>query len=174
MIELEKTYLAKYLPENLPNCERKEVIDVYLPKASEHPVLRLRKNGDKYVMTKKEPVVEGDSSEMLEQTIKLTEAEFKDLNRQLDGRRVSKIRYQYDYNGHVAEIDVFQEELRGLVVVDFEFETVEAKNNFEMPEFCLAEVTQEKFIAGGMLCGKSYDDIEKDLERFNYSKIDRF
>ena len=40
-----------------------------------------------------------------------------------------------------------------------------------MPDFCLADVTQEKFIAGGMICGKSYEDIEKELKRFNYVKL---
>ena len=71
-----------------------------------------------------------------------------------------------------AEIDVFQGALKGLVLVDVEFETVEEKDAFEMPEFCLVEVTQEEFIAGGMLCGKSYEDIEEGLKRYNYSRIE--
>ena len=40
-----------------------------------------------------------------------------------------------------------------------------------MPDFCLKEVTQELFIAGGMICGKSYEDIEENLKRFNYLKL---
>lgn len=43
--------------------------------------------------------------------------------------------------------------------------------SFQMPDFCLCEVTQEEFIAGGMLCGKRYTDIEADLERFGYKRI---
>ena len=57
------------------------------------------------------------------------------------------------------------------MTVDFEFETEEEKEKFEMPEFCLADVTQENFIAGGMLAGKKYKDIEKELERFEYKKL---
>ena len=60
--------------------------------------------------------------------------------------------------------------LDGLVVVDFEFGTEEEKLAFEMPDFCLVEVTQEEFIAGGMLAGKSYEDIKEKLEEFGYSK----
>ena len=52
MIELEKTYLVKKLPEGLKNCEFKEIIDVYIPASSEHPTLRIRKNGDTYEITK--------------------------------------------------------------------------------------------------------------------------
>ena len=40
-----------------------------------------------------------------------------------------------------------------------------------MPDFCLADVTEEIFIAGGMLGGKKYKDIEIDLKKFNYKKL---
>jgi len=170
MIELEKTYLAKTIPENLQDCKFKEIIDVYIPKGSEHPKLRLRKNGEKFEITKKEPVVEGDASHQEEQTIKLTKIEFEALNG-LEGKRVRKLRYNFDYNNRTAEVDVFQDALEGLVLVDFEFETIEEKDKFEMPNFCLADITQELFTAGGMICGKSYKDIESDLERFGYQKL---
>jgi CYTH domain-containing protein len=171
MIELEKTYLAKKIPENLKNCKFKEIIDVYIPKDSEHPKLRLRKDGDKFELTKKEPVNNEDASHQKEQTIILTEIEFNALNQQLEGKRIRKIRYFYDYNGRIAEFDVFQDKLSGLVVVDFEFATLDEKENFQMPDFCLADVTQEVFIAGGMICGKSYEDVEDNLNKFQYNKL---
>ena len=59
----------------------------------------------------------------------------------------------------------------GLVLVDVEFDSKGEKDVFVMPEFCLAEVTQESFIAGGMICGKSYDDIESKLSKFGYKKL---
>ena len=74
-------------------------------------------------------------------------------------------------NGKVAEIDVFQGSLKGLIVVDFEFDSMEEKESFEMPDFCLADVTNEVFIAGGMVCGKSYEDIENNLKKSNYVKL---
>ena len=170
MIELERTYLAKKLPGDLKTCESKEIIDVYLPGTSAHPKLRLRKNGDKYELTKKEPTSEGDASRQEEQTIKLTEEEFNVLNR-LKGKRVRKIRYNYTWNSQTAEIDVFQDALKGLVLIDFEFSTPEEKEKFQMPDFCLADVTQELFTAGGMLCGKNYAEIEDKLEKFGYKKL---
>ena len=170
MIELEKTYLVKRLPEGLKSCEFKEIVDVYIPESSEHPTLRIRKNGDTYEATKKEPINEGDSSRQEEQTIILTEAEFNSLSK-LDGKKVRKLRYYYNHNGNTAEIGVFQDSLKGLVIVDFEFSTIEEKDAFEMPDFCLVDITQEIFTAGGMICGKSYEDIENDLNRYNYKKL---
>lgn len=170
MIELEKTYLAKIMPADLQSFKSKEIVDIYIPKDKGHPTLRIRKNGDKYEMTKKEPIHGNDSSQQEEQTIRLTEEEFKVLN-SLDGKRVRKIRCNYDYHGQIAEIDVFQDDLAGLVLVDCEFDSIENMEKFDMPDFCLAEVTQEKFLAGGVVCGKKYVDLEKDLEKFGYKKL---
>jgi len=169
MIELERTYLLKYIPKGLETCEFKEVYDIYLPTQSKHPSLRIRKNGTKYEITKKEPIKKGDSSIQNEQTIILTDKEFEELA-QIQGKRVHKKRYYYNYKNHILEIDVFRDKFKGLILVDVEFETESDKEDFEMPEFCLAEVTQEVFIAGGMLCGKSYEDIESELAMFDYEK----
>lgn len=170
MIELERTYLAKKLPENLLQYKSKEIIDVYFPKSQFHPKIRLRKNGDRYELTKKTPV-DNDVSKLKEETIILTEEEFNEFNNNLRGKRVHKIRYYFDYEGRIAEFDIFQGELRGLILIDFEFNSTEEKKKFTIPSFCLAEVTSEDFIAGGIICGKSYNDIKKNLERFNYKKI---
>ena len=169
-IELERTFLAKYLPDGLEQCDRKEILDIYIPTESRHPTLRIRKNGKKYEITKKEPLKD-DPSEMKEETTTLTKEEFDELNKSLIGKRVRKFRYYYPYNNRTAEVDVFQDLLKGLIVVDFEFDSIDDKNNFQIPEFCLIDITQEEFIAGGMVCGKSYSDIEENLRVLGYEKI---
>jgi CYTH domain-containing protein len=170
MIELEKTYLAKNFPEGLAKCDSKKIVDVYLPANRTHPVLRLRQNGAKYELTKKTPVADNDASRQREQTIVLDAAEFRQLS-QLAGKRVSKIRYFYEYEKRTAEIDVFQEDLKGLVLVDFEFSASAEKDVFVPPDFCLADVTAEKFVAGGMICGKKYSDLAVALNKFGYKKL---
>jgi len=169
MIEYELTYLAKYLPD-LSNSKHKEIIDIYFPESKRHPDLRLRKNGDKYEMTKKCPTNDEDSSVQLEQTIILEKEEFEALSK-VSKRIVRKIRYYYSYKDKIAEIDVFQDNLKGLVLVDVEFSDETEKAKFKTPNFCLVEITQEEFIAGGMLSGKSYSDIEQNLKKYNYKKL---
>ncbi|MFP4424430.1 MAG: CYTH domain-containing protein [Candidatus Woesearchaeota archaeon] len=166
MIELEKTFLLRYIPD-LSGCEYTEVIDTYFP-LTRHPVLRLRKS-DKYQLTKKTSI-DGDASIQEEQTINLSPEEYLALS-DIKGKKLRKIRYRYHYKGHVAEIDVFKDALEGLALVDFEFATEEEKSAFEIPDFCLADVTHEDFIAGGMLCGKTYADIEKELSCFGYRPL---
>jgi CYTH domain-containing protein len=172
MIELERTFLAKNIPSELMDCKYKEIIDIYIPKEDIHPKLRIRKNGDKFELTKKQPIDNNDNSKLNEETIILNEREFNSLSK-INGKRVHKLRYYYDYNGRIAEFDIFLDELKGLVLIDFEFETEREKNDFQMPDFCLVDVTQDDFIAGGILCGKSYRDIEEDLKKYNYNKINQ-
>lgn len=171
MIELEKTYLAKYLPKGLKSCPHKKIVDIYIPKEFAHPKIRIRKNGDKYEITKKEPVAD-DPSHQLEQTIKITDKEFSELEK-LPGKKVHKIRYLYPYEGRTAEIDVFQEGLKGLVIVDFEFNSKTKKDSFVMPDFCLADITPNKVTAGGMICGKKYSDIKESLKKYGYKKLNQ-
>lgn len=170
MLEIEKTYLAKSIPEGLAACAHKELLDVYVPRESAHAHLRIRKNGDRHEITKKTPINPNDASQLKEETIVLTADEFNALA-SVPGKRIRKIRYLYPYQGMTAEVDVFQDSLAGLVVVDFEFDSPEAQRAFVMPEFCLADITQEDFIAGGVLCGKKYQDIQAELERFNYKPL---
>lgn len=170
MEEFELTYLPKSLPKDLLTFPKKEMLDIYIPSTSEHPTLRIRRQGERLEITKKEPVKGNDSSHMLETTIPLRPDEFAELST-LKGKRVGKTRYYYTENNIGYEIDVFNGDLTGLVVVDVEFRSNEEKARFKAPEWLGPEVTQEKFIAGGMLCGKSYKDIEADLARYSYKKI---
>ena len=166
-VEIEKTYLAKNLPKDLEEFPHKEIIDIYIPASERHPVLRLRKSGESYEMTKKSPISGKDSSIQNEHTIKLTEEEFEALSK-IEGKRLRKIRYYYNYKSKPLEIGVFKDDLEGLILVDIEFKTKEEMDNIATPDFCLVDVTQEEVFAGGMLCGKKYSDIEERLKVLGY------
>ncbi len=168
--ELELTYLARTIPDGLADCPSKLIVDVYYPAAELHPRLRIRQRGDQYEITKKALAHGTDSSHLIEHTIELTREEFEALT-QTPGRRVAKRRYLYDYRGRTAEIDVFEGDLAGLVEVDFEFTDRDAQLAFQMPDFCLADVTQEAFAAGGKLAGKAYADIQQELDRYGYTPL---
>jgi CYTH domain-containing protein len=171
MIELELTYLAKSIPSNLKNSPSKKIVDIYIENGTNHADLRIRKNGNKFEITRKTPVEDGDASRQTETTIPINEAEFESLSNVIS-RKVEKTRYFLEHNSRTAEFDVFEGDLAGLVVVDFEFESETEKDAFAMLDFCLADVTQEDFIAGGMIAGKNYEDIKEHLTRFGYKKLE--
>lgn len=168
-LELERTYLAKFLPNDLKNSPSKEIIDIYFPKNVHRPNIRIRQSGDLYFITKKTPTGPDTFSQQVEETIPLTAEEFLTLS-VVDGHRVVKTRYYYPHGQQIAEVDVFSGEHEGLVLVDFEFSSVEEMNNFEMPDFCLADVTEEEIIAGGILSHETMPSVMKVLEKFSYKE----
>lgn len=170
-IEYEKTYLVKSLPKGLASAKSVLIRDIYIPDAARHAHLRLRQTEDKYVITKKYPVAGDDSSQQYEHTIDLDKDEFEALA-DCSSKDFIKRRYYMELAGRPAEVDVYLEKLQGLVVVDFEFDNETAMNQFETPDFVLADVTQDEAIAGGFLAGKSIDDIMPLLAKYNYEKLE--
>ena len=170
-MEYELTFLLAEIPSEAKEISGITMEDSYLPNdLAVHPRLRIRRKGDEYFLTKKTPVSEGDASAHLEQTIKLDRAEY-DALREASTRRVSKTRYAVSIAGHECEVDVFDGMLTGLALIDFEFESKDAMSRFEAPDICGADVTQENFIAGGLLAGRSIDDIKTELDRLGYDGI---
>ncbi len=178
MVELEReyTFLVDELPADIGTFPSKIIEDNYIPGDVDHPIIRIRRNGEKYVITKKYPAdsadeLSGDSSRMVEHTIELSLDEYRALN-QLPGKRFKKRRFAYEVDGQAAEVDVYLDDLAGLVVIDFEFDSDEAMATFQRPDFIGPDVTQDSLVAGGMLCGKKYADIADELlEKYDYRPV---
>lgn len=169
-IELELTYLAREIPKEIAGIVPKKLLDIYVPETADRPFIRLRQKGEEYEITKKLPISDDDFSVQTEDTIVLSQEEFEALSVS-SHRQVEKDRYFVSIDGHAAEVDVFTGAFQGLVMIDFEFETVQQKDFFKPPVCCLADVTQELFIAGGQLAGKAYADIQANLDRFNFKPL---
>jgi CYTH domain-containing protein len=169
-LEIELTFLASYIPDEIKNVEPIFYSDMYIPMESDFAVLRLRKKGDKYEITKKIPVNEGDFSAHTEHTIPLLESEYAALKRS-KGKVIEKFRYSVKIEGHRAEVDVFTGGMRGLVLIDFEFSSGVEMSAFVPPACCLIDVTQERVILGGQLAGLNYKDIEGWLTEKEYVSL---
>jgi len=171
-LEREKTYLAAYIPNDLADYPSQIISDVYIGvgQSGQPSTLRLRRKGDTYCMTKKIPVQGTDSSRQHEHTIELSQVEYEALAGCSD-KILTKRRFVYPLAGQQAEIDVFEGRLTGLVVIDFEFTTDKALADFQAPDICLAELTQDAVIAGGQLAGKSYEDVHLALEAYGYKLL---
>jgi len=74
----------------------------------------------------------------------LTRDEFEAAWQQTGGRRVHKTRYRLEYGEHLIELDVFHEELDGLVVAEVEFDSEESLAAFQPPEWFGREVTEDE------------------------------
>lgn len=169
-IEIEKVYLAKGLPPDLSQYKSLDYIDTYVPFSDPHPHLRLRKKGEERELTKKIMITATDKSTTQEITMPLSALEYDELVT-IQGKKIIKRRYFVPVNNRIAEVDIFLDKLKGLVLIDFEFPSALERDSFVAPDFCLADVTQEEFVAGAYLAGKSFADLKEFLARFHYTPL---
>ncbi|MGI9644145.1 MAG: CHAD domain-containing protein [Ilumatobacteraceae bacterium] len=89
--------------------------------------------------------------------IQIARNAFDDLWDRTAGRRISKTRSLVPIGAHVAEVDVFHEELDGLVLAEVEFENEESLAVFEPPDWFGAEVTDDPRFSNASLAMNRLD-----------------
>ena len=126
------------------------MVDYYVPNQRSHMDLRVRKNGDKYCITRKTPVEEGVMKEV---TIPLERLEFMMLTNGIQ-TNVAKTRFDVSmfFAGTKAELDVFEGRHQGLIILEIEFRSKEASDNFSrITSNTYKEITGIEKYAGGKL-----------------------
>ena len=133
-MEIERKYLLKQLPDNLETYPHRHLEQGYLCVA---PVVRIRKDDDKYELTYKS----GGMMVRQEYNLLLTKKSYEHLKGKIDGRLITKKRYMIPYQGYTIELDVFENDLAPLILAEVEFETEEQANSFTPPEWFGKDVT---------------------------------
>ena len=134
-MEIEKKYLLKELPD-LSSCEYHKIEQAYLCTG---PVVRVRREDEKYYMTYKGSGLMSRE----EYNLPLTAESYEHLKEKADGNIISKTRYliPLEKDHLVAEVDVFKKPFAPLIMAEVEFESEEQANAFEAPEWFGEEVT---------------------------------
>ena len=137
-MEIERKYLIAKLPDNLEQYDYKDIEQGYL---NTDPVVRIRRSGEKYTLTYK-----GSGLMMREEyNLLLNEEAYYHLREKVDGRIIKKRRYLIPYqmgeNEYLIELDVFEGDLKPLLLAEVVFETREAANSFVPPDWFGEDVT---------------------------------
>ena len=134
-MEIEKKYLLKELPD-LSSCEHHKIEQAYLCTG---PVVRVRREDEKYYMTYKGSGLMSRE----EYNLPLTAESYEHVKKKADGNIISKTRYliPLGVNKLVAEVDIFEKPFAPLIMAEVEFESEEQANAFEAPEWFGEEVT---------------------------------
>lgn len=139
-VEIERKFLVARLPV-LEGLKSKPVRQGYVTLEGDSIELRLREKGGAYFLTLKS---EGGLARM-EREIEIERAQFEELWPTTGGRVVEKTRYVGALaDGTGFELDVFAGELAPLVMVEVEFDTVEAALAFTPPDWFGADVTEDR------------------------------
>ena len=158
-MEIEKKFLIESdIEKFLQNLPFKEIFQYYIN--IEDNEERYRKKDDKFFHTIKRATYNYLVREEFE--IECSKAEFENNKDRMIGNMIHKLRYNFDLDeGLVAEIDVFKEQLEGLVLVEVEFKTEEQAVNFTPPSFFGKDLTDDKKYKNKNLIFLSY--INKNL-----------
>ena len=77
-----------------------------------------------------------------EYNLPLTEEAYTHLRPKIDGLLIAKTRYLIPLNDKLtAELDIFEEDLKGLDIVEVEFDSIEEANAFTSPDWFGEDVT---------------------------------
>lgn len=151
-MEIERKFTLKRLPEQLDSYPSHHIEQAYL---CTNPVVRIRKQDEKYILTYK-------GSGMLareEYNLPLTETAYYHLREKADGNIISKRRYMIplpnpgfregypvpptDYRLTI-ELDVFDPPFAPLIMAEVEFGSKAAADAFLPPDWFDQDVTYQK------------------------------
>ena len=134
-MEIERKYLIKKLPEDLAQYPHMEMEQAYL---CTEPVVRVRKEGEDYVLTYKSKGLMVRE----EYNLPLTKESYEHLLEKADGTVITKTRYRIpEKNGLTIELDVFHGRYGGLLLAEVEFATEEEANSYCPPDWFGEDVT---------------------------------
>lgn len=133
-MEIERKYLIKSLPENLTQYPIRLIEQGYL---CTEPVVRIRRDNDKYELTYKSKGL------MIreEHNLPLTEESYEHLKAKVDGHLITKKRYMIPLEPYTIELDVFEGVHAPLILAEVEFPTEEEANAFVAPVWFDEDVT---------------------------------
>ena len=135
-VEIERKFLISRTPDWLSRCDSERIDQGYLAVGEDGSEVRVRRIGDRTVLTAKQ----GRGERRLEVEIEIGAEQFDALWALTEGRRLRKTRH-YVTNGYRIEVDVYSDELEGLIVAEVEFETEAASAEFEPPAWLGEELT---------------------------------
>ena len=143
-MEIERKFLLKELPVNLDSYPVRQLEQGYLCTA---PVVRIRRDNDKYELTYK-----GKGSMIREEhNLPLTKDAYEHLREKIDGRLIAKKRYMIPYEKYTIELDIFEGDLAPLTLAEVEFSSEEEANAFVAPDWFAEDVTFSKLYHNSFL-----------------------
>jgi adenylate cyclase len=140
VIEIERKFLVAQPPSDLERWPSTAIEQGYLTVDQDGPEVRVRRRGGKAYLT----VKAGSGRVRAEEEIEIEDDRFERLWALTEGRRIEKTRYEIEAgDGLVVELDVYEGELRGLVVAEVEFESEQAAEAFTPPDWLGPDVTDD-------------------------------
>ncbi len=125
--EIERKFLVNYLPQEIFTFPSFIIEQGYLAVECGGNEVRIRSFDGSYFLTIKSTGEE----KRIEVEIEISKSKYLSLWELTQGRRIKKKRYLYNQ----FEVDVFEENLKGLIIVEIEFKDQKSSKQFIKPNW---------------------------------------
>jgi adenylate cyclase len=136
-LEIERKYVLPGAPPELAQYPGERIEQGYVAIADDGVEVRVRRRGDKTYLT----IKSAPGEVRVEEELAIDERRFDALWALTEGRRVSKTRHLVPLDDLTAEVDVYDDDLAGLITAEVEFSSVDASARFAAPDWLGREVT---------------------------------
>lgn len=144
----------KFIPDELPDLSGLAYHDMQQGYLCMEPVVRIRKEDQKFYMTYKSKGLMTRE----EYNLPLTKEAFYHLKQKVDGRVIEKRRYLIPIeDGLTVELDLFGGDLKPLVLAEVEFPTEEQANAFVPPAWLGRDVTMDHRYHNSVMSDPDYE-----------------
>jgi adenylate cyclase len=148
-MEIERKFLVSEVPATLKPQRVLTLSQGYLRLPEGKNEVRIRRSDDGYYLT----VKSGVAMVRQEVEVAISSVHFDAIWPLTLDRRISKSRQLIAYREHTIELDVFTGSRAGLVIAEVEFQSVEAAQAFQPPDWFGREVTDDPAFANRNLAG---------------------
>lgn len=164
-MRIEATFLCRELPKDLAKQTHEKIEQGYLIDSID-PV-RIRKKGNDYSFTRKTMVSPDDFSFRDYVSIPVDKAEFEKVWK-LVIKKLTKTRYYYDLGlgSPSMRIDVFEGDLKGLILIEMIFNNDGELRSFVAPDWFGPEITKEKRLTNPAVAGKKFKALKPIIDEY--------
>lgn len=142
-VEIERKYVLAVAPPELDRFPGERIQQGYVAIAEDGVEVRVRRRGDKTILT----IKSAPGEVRVEEELPIDERRFEALWALTEGRRLSKTRHLVPLGDLTAEVDVYDDKLAGLMTAEVEFPSQEDSARFVAPEWLGREVTNDPTFA---------------------------
>lgn len=140
MIEIERKFLVKKPPSDYLSWPVVCIKQGYLAFTEDDIEVRIRQMDNKYYQTLKK----GQGLMRGEIEIELTKEQFDKLWPATERKRLIKKRYIKDEKQYKIELDIYEDKLKGLMIVEVEFNSESESRDFSPPDWFDREITDDE------------------------------
>jgi adenylate cyclase len=168
--EIERKFIVEKFPPEVLDSPVHTIRQGYISDDRDVTEVRLRKKDDRHYLT----IKKGSDLVRNEGEIELTREQFDSLRPMTEDRCIVKKRYLVNHKStpeRIIEVDVYEDELEGLIIAEVEFPSVEDSKAFNPPDWFGREVTnsaqyKNRNLALSMHCleGNVMDGKDKKTE----------